>query len=509
LLLIEDSEDDALLLLRELTRGGYNISHQRVDTPAALTAALDTQEWDLVISDHAMPHFTGTDALTLLRAKGSETPFIFVSGTLGEETAVAALKVGAQDYVMKTNLKRLVPAVQRELREVSDRRERRKLENHVMELQKFEAIGRLAGGIAHDFNNVLGAIMGWAELAYDEAPPGSRMQDRLQKIRDQAAGAARLTAQLLAFARKQVLQRKRVNLNVLVEEGTALLRRVIGAQIDVRIVPAADLRVTIVDRAQIEQVLMNLCLNARDAMPRGGMLIIETQNVEIDEDFCRSHSYARPGSYVLLSVSDTGFGMDAATIQHIFEPFFTTKELGKGTGLGLATVYGVVKQHDGFVYVYSEPDKGTSFHIYLPADSGEADRIDAPLDEPIRKGTETILLCEDHDGLRQTAQEILQVHGYTVIAAANGLEAVQLFKANADRIDLVIVDIVMPGLAGPDAYARMSAIRPGLDVIFTTGYTSETARLVAMVDRGVALLQKPYSPKSLTRMIGTVRDPKH
>src|SRR5713101_7191595 len=344
-LVVEDSEDDAALLVRELRRGGYDVSYERVDTAAAMSSALNKQEWDLVVSDHSMPHFSGSAALSLLRTKESELPFIFISGTMGEEAAVAALKDGAQDYLMKSNLTRLVPAVQRELREAGDRREHKRLERQVLQLQKFEAIGRLAGGIAHDFNNAIGAILGWADLASQEAQPGSRLHDRLQKICAQAQRAAGLTSQLLAFARQQVLQPRRIDLNGLIEEGTSLLRKVIGADVEVRLVPAPNLRVTVADPVQIDQVLMNLCLNSRDAMPKGGRLIIETQNADLDEEYCRLHTYVQPGSYVSLLVSDTGIGMDAATIERIFEPFFTTKDVGKGTGLGLATVFGIVKQH--------------------------------------------------------------------------------------------------------------------------------------------------------------------
>ena len=294
--------------------------------------------------------------------------FIFVSGTIGEETAVAALRDGAQDYLMKTNLKRLIPAVQRVLREAEERQIRKKMELQVQQLQKFEAIGKLAGGIAHDFNNVIGAILGWAEMGCQEAQAGTVSHDRFQKIRDQANWAGRLTSQLLAFARRQVLQPRKTDLNSLVVEGMSLLRRVIGEQIDVRVVAAPDLRVALVDPAQIEQVLMNLCLNARDAMPQGGRLIIETQNTEIDQEFCRVHPYARQGSFILLSVSDTGLGMDAATSERIFEPFFTTKEMGKGTGLGLATVYGVVNStRVSFICIVNREEGQRSASTFRPA----------------------------------------------------------------------------------------------------------------------------------------------
>ena len=497
LLIVEDSEDDAALLLRELGRGGYDVIHERVDTPGALISALDLQKWDLVISDHSMPHFSGIDALHILRSRGSRIPFIFVSGTIGEETAVSALKDGAQDYVMKTNLKRLVPAVQRELREVEDRQERERLERQVQQLHKFEMIGRLAGGIAHDFNNVIGAILGWAEICSQEAQPGTVLRERLQKIIDQADRATGLTSQLLSFARKQFLQPKRIDLNMHVSQSTDLLRRIIGAHIAIRIQTAPDLQVTFADPSQIDQVLMNLCLNARDAMPEGGQLILETRNMEITEEYCRVATYAQPGSYVLLSVSDTGTGMETETLEQIFEPFFTTKELGKGTGLGLATVYGIVKQHGGFLNVESAPGKGTTFHIYFPASSGTADPREAQSDAKPRKGTETILLAEDHDGLRQSAQEMLEGLGYRVLLAANGIEAVKLFKEHSDSVDLVVLDIVMPGLSGPNAYLQMASIRPDLKAVFTTGYTSEAASLTSLIDKGAALLQKPYSQRSI------------
>src|SRR6266851_1021355 len=500
-LMIEDSEDDAALLLRELRRGSYDVESERVDLPDTLKSALDKHTWDLIVSDFSMPHFSGTDALRLLRARGSEVPFIFVSGTMGEETAVAALQDGAQDYLVKTNLKRLVPAVQRALREAEERRQRKLMEQQVQQLRKFEAIGKLAGGIAHDFNNVIGAILGWAEMGCQEEQPGTVSHNRFQKIRDQANWAGRLTSQLLAFARRQMLQPRKTDLNTLVVEGMSLLRRVIGEQIEVRVVAGPDLSVAMVDPAQIEQVLMNLCLNARDAMPQGGRLIIETQNVEIDQEYCRLHAYARQGSFVLLSVSDTGVGMDAATAQRIFEPFFTTKETGKGTGLGLATVYGIVKQHEGFIYLYSEPGKGTTFRVYLPATSGTAEPHQPKHDEQVPKGTETILLAEDNEGLQEAAKEMLEKLGYRVILASNGTEAVQIFTKNPGQFDLIILDVVMPKASGPEAFSQIASIRPDLRVLFSTGYTAEAASLNSVTEQGASVLQKPYSLKSLGQMV--------
>ncbi|HEY1271396.1 MAG TPA: ATP-binding protein, partial [Terriglobales bacterium] len=421
-LIVEDSEDDALLLLRELRRGGYEVTSERVDSAATLLAATASREWDLVICDHSMPNFSGTDALRLLRDKGLEAPFIFVSGTIGEDAAVAALKMGAQDYLMKDNLARLLPAIERELNEVKQRRERRHLEQRVQQLQKFEAIGRLAGGIAHDFNNVLGIILGWAQLGFDEAPSDSQFRERFRVIGDQARSAAGLTQQLLAFARRQVLQPKNLDLNDLAKNTTRLLGSVLGANVDFKLSLAPGALVIRADPTQIEQLLMNLCLNARDAMPKGGRLAVTTAVVDIDADFCRVHTYARPGRFVLLSVSDTGTGMDAATLERIFEPFFTTKENGKGTGLGLSTVYGIVKQHGGFVNVYSEPSMGTTFRVYMPAGSGAAEARSPVMDAKVTRGTETVLIAEDHDGLREIATETLKPGGYSVIVARDGEE---------------------------------------------------------------------------------------
>lgn len=500
-LLVEDSEDDAALILRELQRGGYEVTSQRVYSRELMKEALTLKQWDLVICDYSMPNFSGTDALKMLREKDPDIPFIYVSGTIGEETAVAAMRMGAQDYVMKDSLKRLLPAIRRELHETKEKREHRQLEQRVEQLQKFEAIGRLAGGIAHDFNNVLGVILGWAHLGCEEAPPDSRLCMHFQSIRDQAQKASGLTQQLLAFARRQVLQPRVLSLNDLVTSMTGLLRTALGEMVALKTNLDPTLYSTRADQTQLEQVVMNLCLNARDAMPNGGRLIVETTNMEIGEDFVRVHSYGRTGTFVVLSVSDSGIGMDRATTERIFEPFFTTKELGRGTGLGLSTVYGIVKQHDGFLNVYSELGKGTTFRIYLPATSAPAQpRVD-PIEEKDGKGTETILVAEDHDDLRAITSEALTSLGYCVIEAEDGETAVQIFKERGRSIDLLILDVVMPRLNGPAAYAEMSAVKAGVPVIFTTGHTEESASLTSFIEAGGVCLQKPYSPKTLSRLV--------
>jgi two-component system cell cycle sensor histidine kinase/response regulator CckA len=507
LLIVEDSEDDAALLLLLLRQAGYEVKFERVDSAKGVALAL-TKSWDLVISDHSMPHFSGTEALKMIRALDPEVPFIFVSGTIGEDVATDAMRHGDQDYVMKTNLKRLVPAVQRELRDAGERKERRRLDRRVQQLEKFEAIGRLVGGIAHDFNNMIGAILGWAEMGCEETQPENGLHNRFQKIRDQSVRAGKLTSQLLAFAGGQILQKRKVNLNILVQEEMSLLSRIIGEDIEVQVLVSPDLRVTLADPTQIEQVLMNLCLNARDAMPGGGQLLIETQNAELGVEFCRNHPSGQPGSYVLLSVSDTGIGMDTATMESMFEPFFTTKGTGKGTGLGLATVFGILSQHGGFILSSSELGKGTSFQVYLPADSGEHEPDNTTCNNQPLRGTETILLAEDHDGLRDTAQEMLQALGYRILVAPDGMKALELFKLNADAIDLIVMDVVMPSLSGPEAYLEISALRPSIPVIFTTGYTPQAKALVSMVEKGAAVLRKPYSLTSLSQMVRGALQPR-
>lgn len=501
LLIAEDSEDDCDLLIRELRRGGYEITFRRVDTAADFEAALESDEWDLIVSDYSMPRFTGVDALSLLRKKQADVPFIFVSGTIGEETAVLAMRNGAQDYLMKDHLARLVPAVQRELREAAERKAHKQLEVHVRQLQKFEAIGRLAGGVAHDFNNMIGAIMGWAELGRGETEAGSISRERFEKIFIQSQRAAKLTAQLLAFGRRQILQRQRINLNVIVEDEMSFLAKVIGANIEIRTSAEDDLSTTLADPSQIEQVLMNLCLNARDAMPEGGRLMIETRNVEIGDEYCRMHPEAHPGGHVLLSVSDTGSGMDASTLEQVFEPFFTTKEMGQGTGLGLATVYGIVKQHGGFIQASSELGKGSCFRVYLQAATGSHEWRDALLPGPALRGKGKVLIADDHAALRDSCAGMLESLGYQAVPARDGQEALELFQQNSEAIDLVILDVVMPRLNGPEAFARMESLRPGLKGVFTTGFAQGGAALLAHLENGSVLLQKPYDLVSLSQAV--------
>ena len=505
-LMVEDTEEDTEPVIRELRRGGYDVSFERVNTPQAMSATLDNRAWDVVICDFSLAHFNGANALRLLREKNLDTPFVYVSDTIGEETAVAALKQGAHDYVMKDSLKRLLPAIRRELKEAEQRPKKARLDRRVRQQERFEAIGRLAGGIAHDFNNVISAIIGWAELGQDEAPNGSGLQDRFSQIRNQAERAAGLTTQLLAFARRQVLQPVKLEINKSISEMLSFLSSGMEDDIELKIVLDPNLDVIQGDASQVGQVIMNLCINARDAMPSGGRLIIETNNLEIDEEFCHRNSYGRPGRYVMLVISDTGIGMDAATLDRLFEPFFTTKDPGKGTGLGLATVHGIVKQHDGFLNVHSEVGKGTTFRVYFPSSTGRVNQRQPDSATISVTGPETVLVAEDHEGMREVANETLSSHGYTTILAADGQEALRLFKQDPTRIDLVILDVTMPGLSGPDAFTQMSAIRADLPVVFTSGHGSESASLNSTIAAGAVFLQKPYAPRTLGQIVRSTLD---
>jgi PAS domain S-box-containing protein len=384
---------------------------------------------------------------------------------------------------------------------VEDVTELRALERQLLQAQKFETIGQLAGGIAHDFNNVIGAILGWAELGHEQSRSYPAIAERFARIREQADHAAELTRELLAFARRQALQPRPVDLNGVMQGLASFLGKVIDESIEIKVAPGC-LPPVKADPTQIEQVMMNLCLNARDAMPQGGQLEIKTELVQLDESYSRIHPYALPGCYAVLSVSDTGAGMDEKTRERIFEPFFTTKERGEGAGMGLATIYGIVKQHGGFIHVYSELGHGSLFRVYLPAPEG-AGTEDVSQAADFSKamnlrGTETILLAEDHDSIREMARQSLVNFGYRVLAANDGEQAVRL--CDAEKPSLAILDVVMPHLGGPAAAAQLLARFPDLPILFTSGYSEYPHADVSLASAS-RYLQKPYSPFSLGKAI--------
>jgi PAS domain S-box-containing protein len=633
MLMVEDSEDDAELLAHELRRAGFALEFERVDNAAALGAALDRVTWDIIIGDNSMPGFSGTEALSLLRARGLDIPFIFVSGTMGEDLAARALEAGAGDALTKGNLRRLIPVIRRELREFGERRARREteaalrvseatysalveqaplgiyrstptgrflsanaalatilgysspaqlltldmarevyadpderrrlverdtytdrvydeleatwkrkdgtrirvqlsvrairdteghvefyeafvrdittqrqLEAQLAQAQKMEAIGRLAGGVAHDFNNLLTVILSYSELLLEELPKDSSNRDDIGQIRKAAQGASELTRQLLAFSRQQVLEPKVVDLNAAVSGIERLLGRVLREDIQLRCTLSADAGTVRVDPGQLEQVIMNLAVNARDAMPHGGQLTVETGNVDLDETYMQAHPLAAPGRYVMLAVTDTGTGMDAATQARIFEPFFTTKEVGKGTGLGLATVQGIVQQSGGFIWVYSEPNHGTCFKIYLP-------RVDEPVSEVATvagdslMGTETVLVVEDVEAVRAVTRRMLERYGYRVLEAADGEAAIRLAANSTEHIHLLLTDVVMPNVSGRDLAEMFAKTFPDSKVLFMSGYTDDAIVRHGILQEGIAYLQKPFTPDSLASKVRRVLDP--
>jgi PAS domain S-box-containing protein len=775
ILLIEDNEDDATLIARKLQGGGYEPLITRVDTPGAMHAALREQSWDAVLADWNLPRFSALFALEMLKSKGLDLPFIIVSSKIGETAAVSAMKAGAHDYVMKNNLARLIPVVERELREAEERRARRWAEQalavseerlqlvvratndavrdwdlttnslwwneglqtlfgyHVQDIesgveswysrlhpeekervlascyvainssasawsleyqfrradgtyahvldrsyilrnvrgealrligaltdltagkqmveslrqsehrlrtvlnssldaiigideagritdwnpraqvmfgwtnqeaigrlfvetilpeqrrdpydhsfrsasetgggpllnqrqeltvlrrdgselfaelsviplklkespspifyafvtditerkraevalrrteeqlrqsQKMEAIGQLAGGIAHDSNNLLTVITGYCDLLLDSFPQGAEGRVELEEIKSAADRATWLIRQLLAFSRCQVLVQQVVDLNVLVGNFQKLLRRLIGEDIKLNIALDQGLARVKVDPGQIEQVVMNLALNARDAMPKGGFLTIETANTEVEETYPQKIVPMSPGRYVMLAVSDTGSGMTAETQARIFEPFFTTKEPGKGTGLGLSTVYGIVKQSEGFIWVYSEPGQGTTFKIYLPAIDDEPEAVLPQEGRSDREGvgTETILVVEVDDALRQLTKQVLESGGYTVLTAASDNEALSIVQKYDGPIHLLLTDVVMPGASGKVMAERLLTHRPGLKVLFMSGYAGAGMARHGLLEPGTHLQQKPFSPKILRQKVREILD---
>ena len=760
ILIIEDSEDDTLLVIRGLQKDGYDSSYERVETAEDMREALETETWDIIIADYTLPHFSGLDALKLYKEKGLDIPFIVVSGTIGEEIAVAAMLSGAHDYVMKNNLPRLFPAIQKALTEAESRRERKraeyelqsarafldsvinaiadpvfvkddkrrfvlvnealcaiagrpresligknddemfpeeeaavlrktddivldtgkenvneesltnfssgevrtivtsktcyidpagkkfivgvarditdrkraeeqlriseekyrnifenmqdvyyetsldglileispsieaissgqyrqtdligqqmldfyddaqererlitklletgsfsdfeillrnrdgslvpcsisaklwrddqgnpvkiigsmrdtierkkaetereKLQAQLVQAQRMESVGRLAGGVAHDYNNMLSVILGYTEMAMEQVDPDGPIYDNLKEVYIAGKRSIDITSQLLAFARKQIVRPIVMDLNETVDEMLKMLRRLIGEDIDFAWEPAIGLWPVKMDPSQIDQILANLCVNARDAISDIGKITIETQNVELDEQYCADHTGFVPGQFVMLAVSDNGCGMDKETREHIFEPFFTTKDIGKGTGLGLAMIYGIVKQNNGFVNVYSEPGIGTTFKVFLPRRSIETDEA---ITEVIHEGVvfgkgETLLLVEDEPAIIKMCQTMLKKLGYNVLIAHVPDEAVNLASEHSGIIHLLMSDVIMPGMNGRDLADKLKAIRPDIRILFMSGYTANVIANHGVVqDDGEHFIQKPFSMKKLS-----------
>jgi PAS domain S-box-containing protein len=385
---------------------------------------------------------------------------------------------------------------------LEDITERKLLEDQLRQAQKMEAIGTLAGGIAHDFNNVLTAIIGYGNLLKDKIEKDMHSRKYMDIILASADRAAILVRSLLAFSRKQNLNIEPVDLNEIIVHLNTLLLRIIEENIELKIAVSPEVLTIMADAGQMEQVLMNLATNARDAMPNGGILSIETKYAELGGEYLKMHSYVKPGGYALLSVSDTGTGMDENTKQRIFEPFFTTKEVGKGTGLGLAMIYGIIKQHDGYIDVYSEPGEGTAFKIYIPIINAAVNESGpVTVEHPLEGGTETILIAEDDNVVRNFTKDILEGHGYEIIEAVDGEDAVNKFTGNKDRVKMLILDVIMPKKDGREVFDEIKKIQPDIKAIFMSGYTADVIHRRGIIEEGLNFVSKPISPAELLRKI--------
>ena len=514
LLHLEDDPLDAELITNTLIEGGIPCQSQLVDTRQAFVAALKECRMNLILADYSIPGFDGMTALTLARQHCPDVPFLFVSATIGEELAIDAMHQGATDYVLKQRLGRLVPSVQRALRELDDRAERkraeealRQSEKQFRQSQKMEAVGRLAGGIAHDFNNLLTVIMGYSQVLLTELGPQHTLRGKIEETLKAGEKAATLIRQLLTFSSKQSLDPKILSLNTAVTSLESLLRRLIGENI--QLVSTLDptngrLRA---DQAQLEQVLVNLVVNARDAMPKGGTLTIETAQVELTRSPVYHLTPLPPGPYVRLAVSDTGCGMDRNTQAHIFEPFFTTKGEGKGSGLGLSTVFGIVTQCGGAIDVTSRVGHGTRFDLYFP--SVESDILTTAPTQPLarpQRGTETILLVEDEPSVRTLVRDELRKLGYRVVEAKNGVEACLLATQQAGSFQLLLTDVVMPGMGGRELAQHLSVIKPDLRTLFISGYMDDIGIMAGQEEGTSSFLQKPFTPEVLAHAVRNLLD---
>lgn len=502
-LLIEDREEDAALIAHSLLAAGYEPTTVRVQTSQNLREALTVGTWDVILCDYELRDLTCEQALEILEASGHDIPLIALSGSVDEETILATLRAGARDYVMKANLARLPTAIKRELREAASRKQHKRLEAQLQQASKMEAIGRLAAGVAHDFNNLLTVITGFAQLALLDENPA---RDGLEQILQAAERAAGLTRQLLVFSRQQPLEPRIFDLNQLVRDLQKMLVRLIGEDVEIITRIAQDSLPVKADPGKMEQVVLNLAVNSRDAMPRGGKLILGTSRRHLEGPSASIHGL-KDDDYCVISISDTGSGIAADILPHIFEPFFTTKPEGQGTGLGLATVYGIVQQSGGAIHVYSEKGVGTTMTVFIPSCTGAAGAPHLAPGTPLATGTETVLIAEDDARVLQLVSQCLAAQGFHVLEAANGQAALRILDARKpDGVDLLITDVVMPVMTGSVLAERASELVPHLKILFMSGYTEEVIQHHGISNGNAAFLQKPFAPRDLVRKVRQLLD---
>jgi two-component system, cell cycle sensor histidine kinase and response regulator CckA len=486
-LIIDDSPYDRELIKRAIGKIFSEVSYVEVIHQRALEEALRTLDYAVVFIDYQLKWGTGTQILKAIRARSASLPVIMVTDTGCEEIAVEAMKEGLNDYVLKRHLQRLPFAIK-------DCLERVELQAQMQQAQKMESLGLLVSGITHDFNNLLTAITGIAQLGMTRTQQeASPFHNYFQQIHCSAEQGARMTRQLLTFARGTPMEPKYLNLNKQIGALMNLLQTLTDSRVQVNFTADPHLKHIYADATQLDQVLFNLCLNACDAMPMGGNLELVTEQIEIAQTETHSHPYLQSGSYVVVRVKDSGIGMDEQTQARLFEPFFTTKEVGKGTGLGLAMVYGIVKQHQGIIQVQSQPGLGSTFSLYFPAIESRTDMEPAPLkDSAIACGGETLLLVEDDLGIQEVMGEVLQECGYTVMVAKDGEEGLSIFEAHASSIALVIADIMMPKMKGRQFQEQVRRQRPDTKVLIISGYGEMDLKRRDLLDPRSAFLQKPF-----------------
>jgi signal transduction histidine kinase len=515
ILIAEDSAWDAKLAQRLLAGADRDFTCVIVCTRAAFMQELAAFRPDIILSDFDLPGFSGLDILKIAQEQSPGVPFVFWTGVLGDETAVSLIRQGATDYVLKDKPARLPSVICRALAEAEQRTHLAQLENQLVEAQRMESLGQLAGGIAHDFNNLLAVILNYVSFVSDEitaaagpavAPHLEPASADLAQIKKAAERAAELTHQLLVFARREVVRPRVLSLDSVVSAVEDMLRRTLGEHIEFVIRLAGDLWPVLADPGQLERALVNLAINARDAMPDGGTLTIDTANIITDAGAIAGVPGALPERKARMRVSDTGTGIPADVVPHIFEPFFTTKPKGDGTGLGLATVYGIISQAGGTIHVSSTSSRGTTFTLMLPVTTEEAVVIVEPAPYlRVPKG-ETVLVVEDQAALREAASRILTCAGYRVIAAASGPEAIEIARRHQGTIHLLVTDVVMPHMLGKEVAERIKGIVPDINVLFMSGYTGPVLASQGRLDPGVALVQKPFSEAGLLAMAGQVLD---